>query len=83
MLFAGDHMASLDLKDAYFSVPIVWPHRKYFRFLWQFELYEFTCLPFGYSLAPLAFTKINIFKSIMPILGCLVLEYLYTLITFC
>ena len=59
----GDYMASLDLKDAYFSVPIFQPHRKYLRFRWQFKLYEFTCLPFGYSLAPRVFTKI--FKPII------------------
>jgi hypothetical protein len=43
----GDYMVSLDLKDAYFSVPIFQPHRKYLRFLWQSKLFEFTCLPFG------------------------------------
>jgi hypothetical protein len=48
----GDYMVSLDLKDAYFSVPIFQPHRKYLRFLWQSLLFEFTCLPFGYILAP-------------------------------
>ena len=59
----GDFMVSIDLKDAYFSVPIFQPHHKYLRFLWNFKRYEFTCLPFGYSLAPRVFTKI--FKPIM------------------
>ena len=59
----GDYMVSLDLKDAYFSVPIFPPHRKYLRFLWNNIRYEFTCLPFGYSLAPRVFTKI--FKPIL------------------
>lgn len=54
----GDFMASLDLKDAYFSIPIFQPHRKYLRFLWKGQRYEFTCLPFGYSLAPRVFTKV-------------------------
>ena len=53
----GDFMVSIDLKDAYFSVPIFQPHRKYLRFLWNFKRYEFTCLSFGYSLAPRVFTK--------------------------
>ena len=48
----GDYMISIDLKDAYFSVPIFRKDRKYLRFLWKGQRYEFTCLPFGYSLAP-------------------------------
>ena len=54
----GDYMVSLDLKDAYFSVPIFRPHCKYLRFIWRDQRYEFTCLPFGYNLAPRVFTKI-------------------------
>ena len=42
-----------------FSVPIFHPHRRYLRFLWNLKGYEFTCLPFGYSLAPRVFTKIS------------------------
>ena len=52
----GDYMVSLDLKDPYFSVPIFRPHCKYLRFIWRDQRYEFTCLPFGYSLAPRVFT---------------------------
>ena len=52
-------MITFDLKDAYFvaslySTPIV----NTCVFLWQSKLYEFTCLPFGYSLVPgRVFTK--------------------------
>ena len=59
----GDYMVSLDLKDAYFSVPIFRPHCKYLRFIWRDQRYECACLPFGYSLAPRVFTKI--FKPIV------------------
>ena len=59
----GDFMVSIDLKDAYFSVPIFQPHRKYLRFLWNFKCCEFTCLPFGYSLAPRVFA--TIFKPVI------------------
>ena len=62
----GDSMISIDLKDAYFSVPIFPPHRKYLQFMWRDQSYEFSCLPFGYSLGPRVFTKI--FK---PIVACL------------
>jgi len=58
----GDYMISIDLKDAYFSVPIFHTDRKYLRFIWKNQRYEFSCLPFGYSLAPRVFTKI--FKPI-------------------
>ena len=51
-------MASIDLKDAYFTVPIAKNHRKYLRYLWQNKLFEFTCLPFGLACAPRVFTKI-------------------------
>ena len=54
----GDYLVSLDLKDAYFSIPIFKPHRKFLRFKWSDQTYEFTCLPFGYSLAPRVFTKV-------------------------
>ena len=36
-------MAVLDLKDAYYSVPINLQHRKYLRFEFNGTLYEFTC----------------------------------------
>ena len=42
----GDFIVAIDLKDAYFSVPFLQPHRKYLRFLLNFKRYEFTCLPF-------------------------------------
>lgn len=51
-------MASVDLKDAYYSVPIAKSDRKWLRFMWRSQLYEFTCLPNGLSCAPRIFTKI-------------------------
>ena len=52
------YMASLDLKDAYYSVPIHTSHRKYQRFEWNGTTFEFTCLPNGLSCCPRKFTKI-------------------------
>ena len=54
----GDYLVSLDLKDAYFSIPMFKPHRKFLRIKWSDQTYEFTCLPSGYSLAPRVFTKV-------------------------
>ena len=51
-------MASIDLKDAYYSVPITREDRKYLRFLWQGTLFQFTCLPNGLSCTPRKFTKL-------------------------
>ena len=38
-------MASIHLKDAYYSVPIAASYRKYLKFSWKGCLYQFTCLP--------------------------------------
>ena len=54
----GHWMASVDLKDAYYSVPIWPPHRKYLRFKWNDVLYEFTCLPNGLACCPRVFTRL-------------------------
>ena len=51
-------MAVLDLKDAYYSVPIRTEDRKYLRFKHEGQLYEFVCLPNGLSSAPRVFTKL-------------------------
>ena len=64
----GGYLATIDLKDAYFSIPIFLRDRKYFRFLWDKILYQVTCLPFGYSLAPRVFTKV--LKPAMATLHC-------------
>ena len=52
------YMASVDMKDAYYSIPIRSSDRKFLRFIWEGDLYEFTCLPNGLSCAPRIFTKI-------------------------
>ena len=51
-------MASIDLCDAYYSIPISQQHQKYLKFCWQGQLYQFTCLPNGLACAPRIFTKI-------------------------
>ena len=58
LLKKGDFMVKLDLKDAYFTVPVWIGHQKYLRFLWKETLWEFACLPFGLASAPRTFTKI-------------------------
>jgi hypothetical protein len=52
------YMGSIDLKDAYFSIPIHSDHQKYLKFCWKNTLYKFTCLPQGLACAPRLFTKL-------------------------
>ena len=61
-----DWMVSIDLKDAYLSVPINERDRKYLRFTWEDRIYEFRCFPFGLSSAPKVFTKL--LKPVMALL---------------
>ena len=53
----GDWFTTVDLRDAYFHIPIHREHRKYLRFHFQGKAYEHKVLPFGLSLAPRTFTK--------------------------
>lgn len=61
-----DYLATLDLKEAYYLVSIHEGHRKFLRFHFQGQLYEFNCLPFGLSTAPFVFTKL-----MKPVIGLL------------
>lgn len=54
---SGDWFASIDLKDAYFHVPIIPRHRKFLRFSFRGAQFQYNRLPFGYSLAPRTFSK--------------------------
>lgn len=58
LLSPGDFLASIDLEDAYLLVPIHQEHRKYLRFRFQDQIYQFAALPFGLASAPYIFTKI-------------------------
>jgi hypothetical protein len=55
----GDWAFSLDLKDAYFHIPIHKKHRKYLRFCYKGIVYQFRALCFGPTVAPRVFTKIT------------------------
>ena len=58
LLQEHDFLMKIDLKDAYFGIPLDKSSRKYIRFQWEGNLYEFLCLCFGLGPAPLIFTKL-------------------------
>lgn len=53
------YMASIDWRDAYYSVPIAPSSRKYLTFAHKGLYYQYTCLPNGLASAPRIFTKIT------------------------
>ena len=52
----GEWVTSLDFSDAYFHIPVHIKSRKYFRFHFQNQSYQFRALPFGLATAPMEFT---------------------------
>ena len=43
----GCYMVSIELKDAYYTVPICKEHQKFLKFKWKENLYHFVCFPMG------------------------------------
>lgn len=62
-------MGTVDIKDAYFLIKIHASSKKYLRFFYKGNLYEFNVLPFGLNTAPYIFTKIM--KPVISVLRCL------------
>ena len=58
LVFPNYYLASVDLQDAYFLIPLHRESRKFVRFEYLNDIYEFVCVPFGLSTAPFTFTKI-------------------------
>ena len=52
-----DWLAKIDLKDAFFTIPIYHNQKSYLRFEFQNKTYQFNSLPFGLSVALWVFTK--------------------------
>ena len=60
-------MASVDLKDAFFTIPVHILHQKYFRFEWFNQFCKFLGMQNGHSDAIRVFTEI--FKTSLWILS--------------
>ena len=52
------YFCSVDIRHAYYSVPIAEEHQKYLRFRWKDNLFQFTCLPNGLCCGPRKYTKL-------------------------
>ena len=48
----GDWMVVINLKDAYFHIPLSGQAQKFLQFHWDRRVYRFHCLPFRVSVAP-------------------------------
>ena len=51
-------LASVDIRHAYYSVPIDEQYRKFLRFMWKGKIFQYSCLPNGLASAPRLFTKL-------------------------
>jgi hypothetical protein len=58
LITPGAYMASVDLKQAYYLVSVAQEHRKYLKFWWDGNLYQYVGLPNGLACAPRLFTKL-------------------------
>ena len=54
----GRWLASIDLKDAYFHIPVFPAHRRFLRFAFLGCHFQFRAMPFGLTSAPRIFTKV-------------------------
>ncbi|XP_011164155.3 uncharacterized protein LOC105198980 [Solenopsis invicta] len=57
LISPNDFLLSIDLEDAYLLVPIHSEDRKFLRFRFQNQLFQFRVLPFRLASAPFIFTK--------------------------
>lgn len=55
----NDYMMKVDLKNAYFHIPVQESHRRFLAFVYKGQFFNMTCLPFGIATAPLVFSRIT------------------------
>jgi hypothetical protein len=77
LIVKGDWMTKLDLKDSYSTVPVHRDFHEFLQFVWEGEVFQFTCLCFGPASAPWAFTKLlRLVVAFLRSLGFRVIIYL-------
>ena len=73
----ADWMISMDMKDAYFHMPIHLESRAYLRFCFNQKVFQFKALCFGLSTAPQVFTRVMApFGKIVHLAGFRIALYL-------
>ena len=76
-LIPGEWVSSIDLSDTYLHIPIHPNSRKYLRFCYKSQVFQFTSLPFGLATAPQVFTMIVKEVKLMALSrGLRILQYL-------
>ena len=84
MLQEKDYLCKVDLKDAYFCIPLHQTARKYVRFQWKGNIYQFLCLCFGLGPAPRLFTKLlKLPIALMRRLNVRIIIYLDDMLLMC
>ena len=73
MLKPGMFLASIDVKEAFYSTLMFSGHRKYLRFIWKAKIYRFLAMPNGYLSAMQIFNKLlkPVFSSSVYMDDCL------------
>lgn len=59
LLQPKDFLTSVDLQDAFLHILVHRTSRKYLRFRWQNQLFQFKTTPFGLSVVPWLFTRLT------------------------
>ena len=52
------YMCSIDIRKAYYSMPLAEEQQHLFRFEWREDIFQFTCMPNGVGPGPRLFTKL-------------------------
>ena len=58
LFMEGCYFGSVDLKDAYYSIPVHENYQKYLKLFWKEEYYQYIVLPNGFLPAVKVFTKV-------------------------
>ena len=70
-------MCKLDLKHGYFCILLAEESKKFVRFYWKGDLYQFLCLCFGLAPAPYVFKKLlKIPNAFLQRIGTLIIIHL-------
>lgn len=73
----GDWLINIDLKDAYFTIPIYNADQKYLKFPWEGKIYQILCLAFEITVASGVFTILmNVPISYLGRLGLRIVIFL-------